>query len=161
MSYCRWSSDDFACDLYCYESDYGYVTHVATSRVVGPVPPLPTYDQLQKLDVDAIQAAFEAQYAYLDTAEHVDIGLPHDGERFVDDALDKFEARLMELRRMGYRFPDYVFDIIAEEKEVHPEPPAVIVPPLSTKHTTAHATYAGRATPWVEGHYDEDRDCQS
>ena len=28
MSYCRWSTDDFACDLYCYESAAEYVTHV-------------------------------------------------------------------------------------------------------------------------------------
>lgn len=30
MSYCRWSSDDFECDLYCYaDVRGGYTTHVA------------------------------------------------------------------------------------------------------------------------------------
>ena len=120
MSYCRWSSDDFACDLYCYESDYGYVTHVASSRVVGPVPPLPSAQEFIHGDADTIAAAFKAQHDYLGIAGREDIGLPHDGETFVDDALDEFEARLRELRSLGYRFPDYVFDIIAEEKEVTP-----------------------------------------
>jgi DNA repair photolyase len=32
MSYCRWSSDYFNCDLYCYESNSGYETHVAAYR---------------------------------------------------------------------------------------------------------------------------------
>ena len=30
MAYCRWSSEDYQCDLYCYESKEGYVTKVAT-----------------------------------------------------------------------------------------------------------------------------------
>lgn len=32
MSYCRWSSDNFNCDLYCYESDFGFETHLASGR---------------------------------------------------------------------------------------------------------------------------------
>jgi len=32
MSYCRWSSNNFNCDLYCYHSDWGFETHVAGGR---------------------------------------------------------------------------------------------------------------------------------
>jgi hypothetical protein len=32
MSYCRWSTDNFNCDFYCYESDEGFVTHIAAKR---------------------------------------------------------------------------------------------------------------------------------
>lgn len=42
MSYCRWSSDDFQCDVYCYEADEGFIIHVAVSRPVlkdGDLPP--------------------------------------------------------------------------------------------------------------------------
>lgn len=34
MSYCRWSSDNWKCDLYCYEDANGYITHVADNRIV-------------------------------------------------------------------------------------------------------------------------------
>lgn len=32
MSVCRWSSDDFRCDLYIYSGEAGYACHVATMR---------------------------------------------------------------------------------------------------------------------------------
>lgn len=32
MSVCRWSSDDFRCDLYVYSAEEGYACHVATMR---------------------------------------------------------------------------------------------------------------------------------
>lgn len=31
MSYCRWSASDPRCDLYCYESEEGWTTHVAAA----------------------------------------------------------------------------------------------------------------------------------
>src|SRR5687767_6611694 len=42
MSYCRWSTDDFQCDLYCYEDvSGGFTTHVAGRRKIWDAP-LPT-----------------------------------------------------------------------------------------------------------------------
>lgn len=38
MSYCRWSSMDFKCDLYIYEAEDGIAIHVASNRVIGDVP---------------------------------------------------------------------------------------------------------------------------
>ena len=32
MSYCRWSSMDYDCDLYIYESESGFEIHVARRR---------------------------------------------------------------------------------------------------------------------------------
>lgn len=41
MSYCRWSSNDFQCDLYCYEDiNGGWTTHIAGSKLI-PREPLP------------------------------------------------------------------------------------------------------------------------
>lgn len=110
MSYCRWSSMDFACDLYCYESDEGYVTHVAANRVVGEVPHI---DFNAAPEVMGEQIA--AQHLYLKTAEHAPIGLPHDGETYTDGDLEDFQARLLQLREVGYIFPDYVLETIGEE----------------------------------------------
>lgn len=42
MSYCRWSTDDFLCDLYIYEHYEGFwAIHVASIRRVyhKPLPP--------------------------------------------------------------------------------------------------------------------------
>ena len=41
MSYCRWSSLDYTCDIYAYESAYGYEVHIAHSRRMGPQPYMP------------------------------------------------------------------------------------------------------------------------
>lgn len=120
MSFCRWSSDNFHCDLYAYESANGYVIHVAGRRYLGDIPPfpasLPTLENVQEwLDARIRQGAF------LDTAQREAITLPHAGETFTEDTLDDFEARLLYLRRLGYLFPDWVFEEIREERESLPE----------------------------------------
>ena len=116
MSYCRWSSDDFGCDIYAYQSEFGYEIHVATNRVQGDIPKivLPTdfedKEQLQKC-VDA----HKAQMKFLETCERREIGLPEDGESFMVETLEEFRDKLLQLRQMGYNFPDYVFERIEEE----------------------------------------------
>jgi hypothetical protein len=114
MSYCRWSSDDFKCDLYCYEDSYGYTTHVAGRRVVGDVP----HVDWTKLTTDSTQefaAQYTAQSAWLATAKREPIGLPYDGESFHDPNLESFLATVTMLRDAGYHVPTYVFDAIWEE----------------------------------------------
>lgn len=115
MSYCRWSSDDFGCDLYCYESDDGYTTHVASNRVVGEVPKIDF--SLLTVSGDAFMRQHQAQMDYLRSAKRERILLPHAGETFVDDDLESFAQRLHYLRACGYRFPDEVFIAIERERQ--------------------------------------------
>lgn len=122
MSYCRWSTDRFACDLYCYaDVRGGYTTHVAGNRIVGDCPP-----DMFELMADAARdgkevdhsALMEAEWkkdAFLDNCERVDIDLPHAGETFNDPDLTSFRVRLVMLREAGYRFPDSVLAEIDEE----------------------------------------------
>ena len=106
MSFCRFSSADWSCDLYCYESCMGGITtHVAGNRVVGKVPKVPI---ITRTSPDRWLAAHKKQMAFLDTAKHKTIGLPLDGQTFNDPTYEKFLDRLFELREMGYNFPDYV-----------------------------------------------------
>lgn len=106
MSYCRWSTDNFECDLYCYEDVRGgWTTHVASNRHVGVCPPLRDRDMC---DPKEFIQAIRAQSKFLDEAERVAIGLPHDGETFNDPTLEDFRARLVALREAGYRFPESV-----------------------------------------------------
>lgn len=119
MSYCRWSTDGFRCDLYAYQSSEGYVIHVAARRMVE--------DSATDFDdelppADAPMEAFE-RYAKdyqkhleaVGSADKIAIDLPHAGKTFVEPDLQAFKARLLALREIGYRFPDEVIACVEEE----------------------------------------------
>jgi|GEM_PF-1358293 len=133
MSYCRWSSNNFGCDLYCYESEEGFMTHIAANRVVGDIPEASLAflqeepDDASELVMDRLtnyndkwKKFFEdhqAQMDFLETAEREPIGLPYDGESYCDKSLGEFLQRLLHLRETGYIFPDYVLEAVREEME--------------------------------------------
>lgn len=97
MSYCRWSSMDFKCDLYCYESDFGYETHVATNRVV---------DDLTPIDFSSSKAFLETsnkQIEELQTVKVKMLNLPYDGQDFIDTTLEDFKARLIQGYGQAFR----------------------------------------------------------
>jgi hypothetical protein len=117
MSYCRWSSDDYRCDVYVYEdSAGGWTTHVARVRVLGTVPPAPRLD-----DPDFVRKApiaLRAQHEYVMNAIRQPIGLPHDGKRFNDPSPGECAARLQRLKDMGYLVPDYAIEALMKEQEL-------------------------------------------
>lgn len=119
MSYCRWSSMDFKCDLYCYEHvDGTWTTHVASNKVVTPIFPDAPWALLTKGGV-------VGRYVYLwwhrlhmwtvGIGIRRPLGLAHDGETFKDGSLEDFKSTLLMLRHKGYRFPDYVLEIVDDE----------------------------------------------
>lgn len=117
MSYCRWSSDDFQCDVYVYESvGGGFVTNVAGMRVVFEEP-LPQPVPFDKDHLDAFLARHDQVLAMVDAATREPIGLPYDGEDFVDPDAGTCADRLEALRRIGYRVPDYAIEALREEAE--------------------------------------------
>ena len=111
MAYCRFSSENFRCDVYVYSSVYGYTTHVASNRVLGDIPEVPS----PLIDIDSFLQAHQAQHAFLETASREPIGLTRDGESFDDPDLESLIERLISLRDEGYNVPSWVFDILAEE----------------------------------------------
>ena len=114
MSYCRWSSDDFKSDVYCYaDCGGGYTTHVAANKVIGDIPSV-DFDA----DPDAFIAQHRAQMKFLESCAREEIKLPHAGETFNDSTLEEFRARLVTLKDLGYYVPPYVFvEIDAEIAE--------------------------------------------
>lgn len=110
MSYCRFSTDNFGCDLYVYASAEGWTTHLAGNRIVGTVPELPGLD-----DPAAYMEAMKVQSAFIQAAERVPIGLMYAGQTFYDDELGALLQRLLDLREIGYRFPEYVIEAVKEE----------------------------------------------
>lgn len=120
MSYCRWSSEDFGCDLYCYESNDGWVTHVASQRIEWTPPEGGTLYDLPKSDAgtadfEAWTARRKARSAAFDAAPMHPIGLPFDGKTFTDSTLEGFRERLLSLRAAGYQFGEYVIEAVDEE----------------------------------------------
>ena len=112
MSYCRFSSDNWASDIYCYESDAGFVIHVAGNRVKGDVPVLPEFESRT---LQLFTQAYEVQMAFLESAERQEIGGPHDGESFhTSDAMGCLSC-LMMLREARYWVPQGAIDAIREE----------------------------------------------
>ena len=113
MSYCRWSSEDFSCDLYCYESCLGgWTTHVGNQRIVGNVPHV---EYLH--DVETYITQNKAQSEFLKTCKHMPIGLPYDGQTLCDDTLEEFRETLIHLKELGYQFPKNVLLCVEEEIE--------------------------------------------
>lgn len=112
MSYCRWSSEDWKCDVYCYEStEGGYQVHVAARRVVGDVP---------KVDWSSPKAVYETyqkQMKFMDTVKREIIGLQHDGESFSFNTAKETAAWLVHLKYLGYVVPEYAIEALMEEEE--------------------------------------------
>jgi hypothetical protein len=127
MSYCRWSSDNFKCDLYCYaDVGGGYTTHVAGMKRVDDIPSADMPRELRDgslkkgtPEFDAVISAWtdatNAQIKAATDSDMVPIGLSYDGASFNDPTLETFRARVVMLREAGYYCPDYVLERIDEE----------------------------------------------
>ena len=142
MSYCRFSSSNWMCDVYTYEHcGGGFVTHVAGRR--RPFPPIPDLPhrwwpnfggkfvlaERRVVYPSKWRAAGANVFAHIWVAWHRlsmwsldliplrDIGLPHDGEAFSDDTATECADRLESLKAMGYNVPQYAIDALREEAE--------------------------------------------
>jgi hypothetical protein len=120
MSYCRWSTDNFKCDLYCYgDVNGGYTTWVAGNRAIGDIPKLPDWPKPGTTPPEnwaqEMTDAMKKQHDFLENCEREDITLPYAGECFNDPTLEAFRDRLIELRRVGYYFPFEIIDELEEE----------------------------------------------
>lgn len=114
MSYCRWSSDDFKCDVYVYEDVAGgFTTHVAGNRVVYTKelpPPLP-HDATPK---EWLERHDKVSKIYR-RSKRVPIGLPFDDQSFNDDTAKECAERLIKLKEIGYNVPQYAIDALLAE----------------------------------------------
>lgn len=119
MALCRWSSDDYQCDLYVYESegDDGicWMTHVADERyqITRPLP--------KPIDDDGSPASYRRHEGrerkvdkILTLSRLVPIGLPADGESYENETAEACAERIKVLVAMGYRVPSDVIDWVHE-----------------------------------------------
>lgn len=116
MSYCRFSTDDFTCDVYCYESCFGgWDIHVAAlrHRLKNLPPPVP-------FDIKNLDPWFERHKKVLEMVRHAKrypIGLPHDGESFNEPTAAAAAQRLIELKHVGYNVPQSAINALVKESE--------------------------------------------
>lgn len=121
MAYCRYSTDDFQCDLYVYSDNNGYTILVARYRVYyyEPLPP-EVLTPLGSLNLDLLEAQVarmnKIQSMY-EMADKQPIGLEADGESWFGIDRDHAVAVLQYLRDLGYRFPYNIIEEIAEEPD--------------------------------------------
>lgn len=120
MSYCRWSSMSFKCDLYCYSHcDGTYTTHVATNKVYTPIFPSPPWVLLTYGKVGQwMWLAMHKLHGW--TVHHGkrrDLKAPSAGMTFKDGTADEFLDTLLRLRDEGLRFPDSVIHAAIEESK--------------------------------------------
>lgn len=119
MSYCRFSTNDYQCDVYVYSSVGDFIAiHVASNRQTPDTPPPPSIGHWWSCGEQGIADYMDRQRAveaWLNTAERKTIGLPYDGETL--QATDEADAaeQLEMLRDLGYIVPQYVIDTLKEE----------------------------------------------
>ena len=151
MSYCRWSSMNWRCDVYVYaDCGGGWTTHVAgRRRVVPPIPDLPLMHfpsfggqwsrDARRMDYPTRWHALAAKIvfgfaAFWHNRVHMatlhliplrPIGLACDGESFNDPSPTDCADRLEQLRAGGYIVPQGAIDALRSEVVEDFEPPNV------------------------------------
>lgn len=117
MSYCRFSSDNFNCDLYIYEDvSGGFTTHVASNRL-RKWTKLFYWITDRRLKFENYTTRWRRFYLF-----KLPIFLTHkkidglfDGRQFNDSTILDLLVRVVELKMYGYKIPKEAYDKIAEE----------------------------------------------
>jgi hypothetical protein len=122
MSYCRWSSDDFQCDVYVYEDVAGcWTTHIASRRRHIPDDVLASFPVVDENDFMSWHVRHRAVMDWLsETKDHAQLitldHMPSSGETFHDDTPGECADRLEALRAEGFNVPQYAIDSLREEQ---------------------------------------------
>lgn len=114
MSYCRFSTNDYLCDVYAYDDCAGGITiHIAGTRYVFDQP-LPEHVHFDAQNLTAWMERHNKVLAMIETATREKISLKHAGESFYGLDAESAAAMMEELRDIGYRFPDGVIEDMRE-----------------------------------------------
>jgi hypothetical protein len=135
VSYCRWSSDKYGCDVYVYEDvSGGFTCHVAGRRIINRheaphCPDLIDYPRGENGEItdEALDDFMVKHRAYMDwlknDAIRENIGLEFDGKSFNVETATSMGNELKLLQTMGYNVPDYVIEALWEEGKENGEQP--------------------------------------
>lgn len=106
---------DFQCDVHVYESAEGFVISVASNRVVYEEP-LPEPVPMRADNVADWLARGLRVSEIMSRSRKEPLGLPYDGQTFVEDDPGQCADRLQQLADAGYRVPPDVITDLREEQ---------------------------------------------
>jgi len=117
MSYCRFSTNDFQCDVYVYEDCVGgWTTHVASNRIV-PCKPLPPVINFSMDNADEWLVRYQNVQDIIRNSVRESIYNPYAGKFYNDDTPGECADRLEMLRKEGFRVPQSAIDALREENK--------------------------------------------
>lgn len=128
MSFCRWSSDDYQCDVYVWaDCEGGYRTEVAGRRRIFKVslPPPVTLPvgAANSSERDAWAVATVERMRTVDAllddesrSEWLDLPTPEGGNSYWHDTADEAADNLERLRGLGFNVPQYAIDSLRAER---------------------------------------------
>ena len=108
MSFCRFSSDDFQCDFYAYESNSGYELYVAARRAEWDPPLSPFTPEAIQLPFSEWKQAHEDYFKKLREAPRLEIRHPAAGSHQIFPSLQALRDRIAELASEGLRAPEWL-----------------------------------------------------
>lgn len=117
MSYCRFSSGDFQCDVYVYDSQDGVVTWVAGYRRIYR-DPLPA-----PIDFMEDPIAWTERFNAVMNMDFVPESLPEKWaqKNFVDQSYEDCANRLKEMKKDGLWIPDEAIEALLEDHKEYIE----------------------------------------
>jgi hypothetical protein len=116
MSYCRFSTDDFQCDLYVYEHcDGGWMIHVASRKVIY-AEPLPEPIDFVSENLNQWFERHKFVQAIRERSDLVPIGLSRDGESIAADSPGECADIVESLIAEGYKCPERVVAALRSEQ---------------------------------------------
>jgi hypothetical protein len=119
MSYCRWSSDNFNCDLYCFEHCGGWFqTYIAGARQRTW---LKLFNWLtdRRLKIDERRTYRSSRFrtwALPHWLTHKPIKLTNAGKSFEDSSEEEMFDRILALHKEGFRVPQHLLDEAAQPR---------------------------------------------
>ena len=129
MSYCRFSTDDFQCDVYVYaDISGGYTCHVKTVKT--PMPGERASDifsdyleEREKFEEEAEKRYRKRMDRYTEELDGLGEKLPESpfGERFNRKTSDEMADCLVELRNVGFTVPDKAIERLRDATDMTDE----------------------------------------
>lgn len=115
MSFCRFSTDDFRCDFYAYESKNGFHLYVAGNRINWD-PPVSPYDPSSlELSQEEFGRVSREYHEALERAPREPIGLEGAGGDHLLGTLRELRDMIGEHMRRGFRAPGWLLPSLDEE----------------------------------------------
>ena len=134
MSFCRFSTDNYRCDLYAYESAHGFELHVAAQRVHWDPPQSPLSLEALNLPHEEWLALYARYHDALREAPRSSIIHPDAGGHHLLGSLQQLRDKIEQLISEGLHAPDWLLpeldELILEDAPAarnpgapHPNPP--------------------------------------